>query len=159
MTDRRTTKSLLIFGLFSVVVIGSWIYGHFLALPARDNTWTTRGAELVSPDGAWKAYVDETVDEGEWPGFTDIYNMVHLVSLRGHDDAVTVLTVDYDGLEDDKPRIAWTSEDVLQITVPNQSYMTIHKHEYRGVRVDLRFNPDDPVAREARIKWLHEPAL
>ncbi|MGH7153950.1 MAG: hypothetical protein ACREF3_08460, partial [Acetobacteraceae bacterium] len=55
------------------------------------------------------------------------------------------------------PRIEWTDPGVLQIVVENLSYVTVRRSEYQGVRIDLRFDPDDPTTRAAWLKWLSAP--
>jgi hypothetical protein len=111
----------------------------------------------VSPDGAWKSYVDETVYEGALPGFTAIIETIHLASLRTATDVAKILTVDTDGHTNDRPRIAWVSGNILQITAANESPVRIDHHQYKGVRTDLRFDPDDPAARGAWLKRWYGP--
>lgn len=50
------------------------------------------------------------------------------------------------------PRISWMSADELRVTAPNRSYLSNRRHAYRGVRIDLHFDPDEPAAYAARLK-------
>lgn len=114
------------------------------------HVWTTRITEELSPDGAWKAVVDETVVE---PGFggASITDEVDVVSTRDPPRRAEVLGVDTGGHDEDRPRIAWTGLNILRVTIDNLSYVTPHRLDYEDVAIDLRFDPDDPPARAA---WL-----
>lgn len=109
-------------------------------------------AEKMSPDGRWKALVDDTFYEPSWGGGV-VISSVHLASVLDPAKITDILSVDRG-----EPRIAWTSADVLQVTVANLSYLTVKRREYDGVRIDIRFEPDDPAQRAAWLKWLQEPS-
>jgi hypothetical protein len=120
-----------------------------------DDVWTTPIVEELSPDKAWKATVDETVYEGFL--VTDVVAEVHLSSMENRNEIVDILGVDTGGHHEERPRISWTSLNVLQVTVPNISYLTVDRRSYDGVLIDLRFDPDDPAARAAWLKKEDEP--
>ena len=52
-----------------------------------------------------------------------------------------------------RPRLAWTTQDVLQVTVANRSSPKVLAREFDGVRMHLRFDPDDPAER---VGWLRK---
>jgi len=110
-----------------------------------DVVWTVPIAAAVSPEGTWKAVVDETTVEGMIATVIDAD--VRLVSTKAPTRIVAVLAVDTGGHAEDRPRIAWIAPAVLQITVTDRSYLTVYKLEYDGVRIDLRYDPTDVVAR------------
>ena len=66
------------------------------------------------------------------------------------------LGVQTGGHKDERLRIAWTAPDVLQVTIPNFLYLKLLMRQFDGVRVDLRFDPDDPAERAA---WLREHGM
>lgn len=79
-----------------------------------------------------------------------------LVSTRDPAHAADLLGVDTGGHHDERPRLAWTAPDVLQVTVYDHSYLKVLTREFGGVRVDLRYDPDDPADRAA---WLREHGM
>lgn len=130
------------------------VAGGLYFLVKRELTptiWTTPILEKPSPDGIWTALADETVYEPKFGG-SIVIAALHLISAHDPTKIVDILSVDRGD-----PRIVWASSKVLQVTVPNLSYLVVHRREYGGVRIDLRFDPDDPVQRAAWLKWLHEP--
>jgi len=110
---------------------------------------------VVSPDGAWEAVVDEFTCEAG-PMMTSITAEVQLIAAHDPARATDVLGVDTGGHVDERPRLVWVGADVLQVTVPNLSYLKVLATRIGGVRVDVRFDPDDPATRAA---WLREHAL
>ena len=107
---------------------------------------------VVSPDGAWEAVVDEATCEVGLGG-ADITAGVQLVSTRDPTKVGDVLGVDTGGHTEERPRILWTAPNTLQVVVPNLSSPNVLTREFAGVRIDLRFDPDDSAARAA---WQHE---
>lgn len=126
-----------------------WVQHEFLT----DTIWTTPVLVEQSPSGSWKALVDETFDEPSWGGSVVIAS-VHLVSTRDSAEHAVILSLDEIG--EQRPWIAWTDADLLQVTVPNLSYLTVYRREYDGVRIDLRFDPDDPAQRAV---WLRKQQI
>ena len=110
---------------------------------------------LPSPDGAWEARVDEATCEVGLSGAA-IVAEAHLVSTRDPARFADLLGVQTGGHEDDRPRLAWTAPDVLQVTTPNPFYLKMLTRRFDGIRVELRFDPDDPAARAA---WLREHSM
>jgi hypothetical protein len=112
-------------------------------------------ARLPSPDGAWEARVDETAClYGMGVGY--VVAEAHLVSTRDPARFDVLLGVDTGGHGDERPRLAWTAPGVLQVTVLNRFYLKVLTRRFDGVRVDLRFDPDNPAAKDA---WLREHNL
>ncbi len=74
---------------------------------------------------------------------------VHLVSTRAPARSTDLLGVDTGAHKDERPRLAWTAPDVLQVTVPNRSFLKVLTRQFGSVRVDLRFDPDHPADRAA----------
>jgi len=110
---------------------------------------------VSSPDHAWDAVLSEATCPVGFAGM-DITTEVHLVSTRDPAHFADLLGVDTGGHEDDRPRLAWTAPDVLRVMVPNPFYLKVLTRQFDGVRVDLRFDPDDPAAKDA---WLREHNL
>ena len=109
-------------------------------------------ARVPSPDGAWEARIDEAVCLFGF-GTGAVVAGDHLVSTRGPARSADLLGVDTGAHEDERPRLMWTAPDVLQVTVPNRSFLKVLMREFDGVQVDLRFDPDDPAERAA---WLRK---
>jgi len=108
-------------------------------------------SESISPDGAWKAVVEDWLCES--PVVTNVTAGVRLISNRRDDWATYILGVDSSWHDDKRLKIVWSAADMLQIAVPNLSFLKVSAREFHGVKVDLRFNPDDPAARAA---WLRK---
>jgi len=121
----------------------------------RDTCEDVIVARVPSPDGAWEARVNEsTCEVGPW--MMDITAGVDLVSTRDPARSAVLLGVDTGGHEDERPRLVWTAPDVLQVTVYDHSYLKVLMRQFDGVRVDLRFDPDDPADRAA---WRREHGM
>lgn len=112
-------------------------------------------ARMPSPDGAWEAKVDETACLYGF-GVGAVVAGVHLVSTRDPARTADLLGVDTGGHEDERPRLAWTAPDVLQVTVYDHSFLKVLTRRFDGVRVDLRYDPDDPADRAA---WRREHGI
>lgn len=142
-----------ILGILLVVVASCvWL---LIGGPAGIDTIATI-VEVPSPDRAWMVRVDELEDEG-YLGAGVIFTNVHLAPAGGKAKGVDILAVDSDGHDANRPRIAWTAANVLQVTVRNLSYVTIYRREFAGIRIDVRFDPPDPATRAAWLKWLKAP--
>lgn len=111
-------------------------------------------ARQVSPDRAWQAVVDEaTCDAGPYAlNITATVRVGPLSSVGG----VSVLGVDTGGHAEDRPHLAWSDANALDVTIPNLSFLKILELHPGDVRVRLHFDPDDPAARKA---WLREHNL
>jgi hypothetical protein len=121
---------------------------------------------LISPDKKWVALVrEEDCSDG---GFVTFWtNAVQLVPREAldtlklapspegskHEDDVLVVQM---SPSDPPPLLKWLSPRVLQITIPNISGIGLQKSSYHDVTVAIRFDPDDPVARE---KWKKDHGL
>ena len=95
--------------------------------------------EIASPSGTWKASVVDWWCES--PLTTVITTSVQLVSTRDATRSADVLGVDTGGHDIERPRIAWTAPDVLQVTVPSNFYRVVQTLEYDGILIDLRIDP------------------
>lgn len=111
---------------------------------------------LPSQDGSLVAVVDEKTDSGFFFAMTFIFAEVHLVTTKPPIRDILLLAVDTGGHVDDRPGVVWSAPNVLRITVPLYSYSTIVTRQAGGVRVDVRFDPDDLPARAA---WLTKQGL
>lgn len=123
-----------------------------------DIVWSTRVSEAPSPDRSWDAIVDETTVEGLIA--TSIVANVRLLSTSYPTRVEEILSVDTGGHADERPRIAWTGPDVLQVQVApsDPSYVTIKKPKWSGVRVVVRLEPYDPaVANEWLRRFRTDP--
>ena len=130
-----------------------------LALPSRaaptgDGCTHTIVARLAEPSGSMQALVDETVCGGDYG--SDVTATVRLLGPDTPHDGVAVLGVDTGGHAEDRPRLAWSAARVLDVTVPNLSFLKVLTREAQGVHVRLRFDPDDPARRAA---WLRQQGV
>jgi len=67
-----------------------------------------------------------------------------------------VLVVDYYGHPENRPSLRWLSPGKLQITIPNISSVGLQRSSFQGVDIAIKYEPDDPLARE---RWLRERGL
>jgi hypothetical protein len=136
---------------------------------ARGELECERGtiSMLVSPDDAWVALVQEGVcsDGGFVTISTDTVRLVRrdlvdTIQLALHSEKPEhendVLVVDDYGHPENRPLIQWLSTRKLQITIPNISGVGLQKSSYQGIDVAIKYEPDDPAARE---KWRREHGL
>jgi hypothetical protein len=118
----------------------------------------------VSPDNTWVALVQEgwCSDGGFVTISTDTVRLarrdsIDQIQLAPRDEKPLhendVLVVDYYGHAENRPLIQWLSPQRLQITVPNLSGGGLQKSRYQGVDIVIKYEPDDPAARE---KWQRE---
>jgi len=105
-------------------------------------------ARVPSPDGAWEARVDEDVCLFGF-GTGAVVVGVQLVSTRDSARSADLLGVQTGGHEDERPSLAWTAPDLLQVTIPNPFYLKVLTRKFDGVRVELRFESDDHAERAA----------
>ena len=159
---RRPRPWLVALSLASVALLVSFgamlasaawpaLLGTLLAIAAGDGKDACEEAivaRVSSPDGMWEARVDE---------IACLYGMGvgavtaggGLVSTRDPARTAVLLGVDTGGHGDERPRLAWTAPDVLQVTVYDHSYLKVLTRGFGGVRLDLRYDPDDPADRAA----------
>jgi len=130
--------------------LGMWDVRHGVA-PCEE----TIVARLPSPDGAWEAVLDQSTCPVGLGG-ASIVAGVNLVSTRDPARTAVLLGVDTGGHEDERPRLVWTAPDILQVTVYDHSYLWVVKRQFGGVRLDLRYDPDDPADRAA---WRREHGM
>ncbi len=78
------------------------------------TVWTGLVSKAISPNGAWKAYVDQTVYEADF--MTSITDRVHLSAVGAPTEVFDILEVDTGEHDYKKPRIVWVAPDVLRIT-------------------------------------------
>jgi hypothetical protein len=120
------------------------LYGFFHGFTGTGCT-ATIVTEIASPSGAWKASVVDWWCES--PLTTVITTSVQLVSTRDATRSADVLGVDTGGHDIERPRIAWTAPDVLQVTVPSNGYPEVRTLEYDGILIDLRIDPGNAEER------------
>jgi len=147
---RRGRRLALALGaaLLTLLAVVWAVTGDGVTGDGKDTCEHAIVARVPSPDGAWEARVDEAVCLFGF-GVGAVVAGVHLVSTRDPARSVDLLGVDTGAHEDERPRLAWTAPDVLQVTVPNRSFLKVLTRQFDGVRVDLRFDPDDPADRAA----------
>ena len=115
---------------------------------------------LPSPTGLWTAIPHESTCDVGLLAMTDIVAGVSLASKEFPLREVDLLGVDTGGHDDERPRLAWSAPNVLQVTVPNLSFLKVLTKHVDGIVVDLRFDPDDPAARRSwrkKNRWEPEP--
>jgi hypothetical protein len=90
-------------------------------------------------------------------GMTFIAADVHLVTTKPPIRDSVLLTVETGGQDNERPIVAWSEPNVLRVTVPLYSFSKIVTRQAEGVRMDVRFHPDDPPARAAWLAKLRLP--
>jgi hypothetical protein len=124
-------------------------------------------AMLLSPDNAWVALVHEgeCSDGGFANTSTDVVKLVRREAIGAVELAPSpdrpdhendVLVLDYYGHFEYRPVLKWLSARELQLTVPNISAIGLQKTSYQDVTIVVRYEPDNPTARE---KWRKENRL
>lgn len=105
-------------------------------------------ARSVSPTGAWTTVLRRDVcSDGAFT--TVVSDVVQVGSVRSPGRAADVFGLDEGGYPEDRPVVKWTGPDTLQITAPNLALIGLYRSRFDEVSVELRFDPDDPAAREA----------
>ncbi len=121
----------------------------------------------VSPDSSWVALVEEGLcSDGRFvtvSTFTvrlverDLTDTIKLSRRSEEPDYEgDILVVDDYGSLQNRPLLQWISPRKLQITIPNISGIGLKKDSYRGVDVVIKYEPDDPAARD---RWQKERGL
>ena len=135
---------------------------------AREHLPCERGtiALSISPDNNWVALVEEGVcASGAITVSTDTVRLarrdstdhVSLSPRRAEPERKNdVLVVDYYGHAQSRPVLRWLLPNRLEITIPNISGVGLQKASYQGVEIVIKYEPNDPVARE---KWWKERGL
>lgn len=132
---------MVLFLLPHVAVMHIW-----LSFPSTVRS-TAQISTHISPNGAWSVIVSDRLCESFL--VTDITTSVELASTVDRSDIFTILGVDTAGHADERPRIAWSGSDLLEVTVPNISFLKVVRTDFDGVRVVIRYDPDDLAARKA----------
>src|SRR5215471_5825254 len=106
--------------------------------------------EALSPDGAWKAAQYEDYCQGFL--VTTVAVVVRLVSTSNPDKSASILA-DSAYSDDERPRVAWTADRTLQVDAQSSLFLNVITCEFEGVRVHVRFPPEDADRRAA---WYHQ---
>src|SRR5437763_4070816 len=111
----------------------------------------------LSPDDAWAALVQEEMCTGDGPASVGVTDTVQIIA-RGQEPTHLndVFAVEEHGRPENRPLIRWLAARKLQITVPNLSLIGLQKPQYSGVEISMKFEPDDPAARD---RWLTDLGL
>lgn len=125
------------------------------------DSWTNhhcdRSGEHVveSPDGARRAVRMDFACGGF--GGASLFTAVGIVP---RDRIPSVGDEVFVGGEYDKDtvRLEWKSPKNLQITVPNSAEIYMRKDLHWGILVEIKFDPDDPIAREKLLREREERA-
>jgi hypothetical protein len=120
----------------------------------RDRCTVTVVTETISPGGAWRALVDNTFCEN--PVLTNATAAVRLISVRDPALSAVILGVPADS-DDQRPRIVWTGPQTLQATVHSSVTVNALMCEFEGVRIEIRFPPDEAARRAAWHRQEGEP--
>jgi hypothetical protein len=139
----RRPGCLLALAMLVAVVIALWKPGEPEQLGCTDVVLD----RLPSPDGAWVAVMDESNCEVGMGG-NAITAGVHLVKTKPPLQDIDLLRVDTGGDIDDRPRVAWSAPNGLQVTVPLYDYLRLRYTSVEGLQVDVRFDPDDPLVKQ-----------
>jgi hypothetical protein len=126
------------------------------AAAAADSCRHVTISSLPSPDGAWRAEIDEAVCEGG--AFASaIVDSVLLFDVHNPGHGTDVLGLQTGGRPADRPRLLWAEPDRLEVTVPNLSFLKVSARHVGSVSVDIRFDPPDAAARAAWLRKLGLP--
>jgi hypothetical protein len=112
----------------------------------RDRCTVTVVTELVSPDGVWRALVDDTLCESLF--LTHEVAGVSLISIHNPGRSADILAVSAD-TADERPVIAWIAPKTLQVDVPSSVYLKVLACEFDGIRINIRLPPEDAANRAA----------
>lgn len=128
------------------------VYG---AAECNRNTFS----KAPSPDYAWVAFQqEETCSDGAF--VTTAMDVIGLVprgderKAEGSRDSLKTYDIfasEAHGAEY-RPIIKWLSPQILQITVPNRSFIGLQKNTFNGIDIVVRFNPDDPEERRKLLE-------
>lgn len=123
-------------------------------------------ARSVSPDQTWVALVQEGMcTTGRVAVSTDTVRLERISEMKEiplgarfekAEYENDVLVVDYYGRPEARPIVNWLSPRKLQITIPNISGVGLQKNNYQDVEITIKYDPDDPLARE---KWRKDRGL
>jgi hypothetical protein len=139
----RRPGCLLALGLLVAIVIALCKLGE----PVQLDCTHLIVDRLPSPDGAWVAVIDEsTCDVGM--GGSGITADLHLVRTKSPVRDINLLGVDTHGDASNRPRIAWSAPNGLQVTVPLSDYLRLRNTWVEGLQVEVRFDPDDPLVEQ-----------
>jgi hypothetical protein len=138
-------------GLVALLPLLLGISGSVLKTPGDlgcDEGWLTMA---ISPDMRWRATLAYVVCGG--PMASEFWNQVLLVNLDAlHDEGAEVVALEGDAEIQHKLSFDWESSTLLRITLPNTAVVMTHLGQWRGVQIELRFDPDDPAARESYLR-------
>jgi hypothetical protein len=115
-------------------------------------------SSAFSPDHAWSALVYRDVCSHGSAMTTVILEKVRLVR-HGEDQNrdEDVLVLDQPSNPAGHPAPEWLTSRVMQITIPNNSIITLKKNKYIDVEVKIKFDPDDPSQRREFLKKFNLP--
>jgi hypothetical protein len=163
VTNRLRRRRLLaaVISTYAAVTLGDAAISQSEAECERETI-----SMALSPDNQWIALVREGMCiAGNITVSTDTVQIVRRAAsdkielLRSSDDPPhenDVLVVDYYGHSENRPVLRWIASHELQVTIPNLSSIGMQRSAYDDVKVTVRFEPDDPEARE---KWRKERGL
>jgi hypothetical protein len=109
----------------------------------------------LSPDRVYVALLDENIVEPPFGG-ASIDESVSLWMTDHPDQVTSLIWVDTGGDAEERPRIGWSSANILKVTVSRLDDLKVLTLHAQGVEVDLHLDPDDPPAVTA---WLREKGL
>jgi hypothetical protein len=128
------------------------------ATPAEEQCEReTMISQLISPDDAWVAVVEEHVCSGEGLATTGVDDTVQL--LRSGEKPKRgdyVFSISEQGNPLNRPLTRWLSPQKLQITIPNKSLFVLKRDRYEGIEIVVKYEPNDPAERE---RWLRSRGL
>jgi hypothetical protein len=113
---------------------------------------------LRSPDDTWIAVVQEITCSNDAFGMTTIVDQLGLVRPGAETRfGEAIFAVDIGGNWRSRPLTRWLTSTKLEVMVPNFSLIGLHKCDFEGVEVLVKFDPEDPAARERWLKSLGIP--
>jgi len=136
-----------VFVILIIVLGGAFACTYEAFRSTCTQIWLT---EVKSPDGAWKAVEYGTLYEG--PFLTYIDAEVRLISIRDPARSAVIFEVPANAVVQ-RPGIVWTGPQILRATVHSSVTVNAMMCEFEGVRIEIRFPPDEAARRAA---WHHQ---
>jgi hypothetical protein len=137
---------LLIFGIWGLsILILAWLaLSSFLPLTPAPCTTPFYTAQL-SPDGRWKAVVEEDLCEGSTENEHLSRSHVELLSMLRPAVLVDILSLDTTGHPERRPHISWAGMESLDIAVQRTPTLEVLTRYQDCVTINLRFDAGVPA--------------
>jgi hypothetical protein len=136
----RANGCLIALALSPLLVLGIGgltVYCYF----SQHISTVTVISQTPSPDGAWKAVVDDDLEETPVQSYDE--GRVWLVSARDPGVRVELVAYDVAAHYDDMPRITWAGPHVLNVGFRRAYFVDVQTRQHDDIMVNFLF--DDPT--------------